>query len=74
MKNDNLKSPMPELEIIALENMLIDFPERPIQERMVRDIDALIEKGARQEDAVNWVFGNRRYYEIDENYGVYKDS
>ena len=59
-----------ELEADALGNMAIDFPERLVQERMVKDINTLLAKGSTPEQATDWVFGNREHYEADETFGV----
>ena len=59
-----------ELEADALGNMAIDFPERPVQERMVKDINVLLAKGSTEQQATQWVFGNRKQYEADESFAV----
>ena len=70
MTNHNVAPPEVTLDLQDFENIEIDIPDVLVQDRMVRDIDALIEKGATQVDAVNWVFGNRKYYEADESFAM----
>jgi len=59
-----------ELDAEALGNMVIDFPERSVQERMVKDINLLLARGSSEKQATDWVFGNREHYEADETFGV----
>ena len=70
MKNGIYDSQDVELEVEALGNMVFDFPERAIQERMVSDINTLLTKGSTDKQATDWVFGNRKQYEADEAFSV----
>jgi len=70
MKNGIYDSQDVELEVEALGNMVFDFPERAIQERMVTDINTLLTKGSTDKQATDWVFGNRKQYEADEAFSV----
>jgi len=70
MKNGIYDTQDVELEVEALGNMMIDFPERAIQELMVSDINTLLTKGSTDKQATDWVFGNRKQYEADEAFSV----
>ena len=70
MTNHNVAPPEVTLDLQDFENIEIDIPDVLVQDRMVRDIDALIEKGATQVDAVNWVFGNRKQYEAHDGFSI----
>jgi hypothetical protein len=67
---DNIDLENMELDAEALSNMVIDFPERSVQERMVKDINVLLAKGSTEQQATQWVFGNRKQYEADESFAV----
>ena len=70
MKNGIYDTQDVELEVEALGNMMIDFPERAVQERMVSDINTLLKKGPTEKQATDWVFCNRKQYEADEAFSV----
>ncbi len=45
-----------------LDNLLIDWPEKRVQVRIVSEIKTLIDKGMDIEKAVDWVFSQKQSY------------